>query len=74
MYLKFIKKGFGYRSVFGGKTCKRDSPNHMIDEIARGERKKNKKTMKNGTTCLEYRGLKGPEGRDFIIVTFDLST
>ena len=50
----------------------------MIDEIARGERKKKKKkktkkTMQDGATCLEYRGLKGPEGRDFIRVTFDLS-
>lgn len=30
--------------------------------------------MYDGATSLEYRGLKCPEGRKFIVVTFDLST
>ena len=59
-----------------GKKCKSDSPNHMTDEITRREEKKGnkKKIMYGGATSLEYRGLKCLEGRQFIVVAFDLST
>ena len=48
----------------------------MTDEITRREEKKGnkKKIMYGGATSLEYRGLKCLEGRQFIVVAFDLST
>lgn len=49
----------------------------MTDEITRREKKRKrnkKKIMYDGATSLEYRGLKCLEGREFIVVTFDLST
>lgn len=45
--------------IFGGK-CRSDSPNHMIDEIARKREREREgeKRVKGGATSLEYRRFK----------------